>query len=78
MLKTPKGSYRCLRYGNSITSTVADQGFRRGDAPTPDEGAPNIIWQNFYQKNCMKMREIGPSSPTGQHVFSFLEPSFVS
>ena len=38
-----------------------DPGFPRQGVPAPREaGAPTVIWQIYFVKNCMKMKEFGP------------------
>ena len=39
---------------------VADLGFPRGWAPTPDECAQTYYFAIFFVENCMRMKEFGP------------------
>ena len=41
--------------------SVADPGFPRGGGTNPQGGGANLLFSQKFPKNCMKMKEFGPT-----------------
>ena len=58
-------------------SPVADPGFPRGGGANSPGGRQHTILPNF-PKNCMKLKEFGPSGGGGRPKFYYVDPPLVT
>ena len=45
----------------TVDLPMANPGFPRRGVPSSEEGSKNLLFDRIFAKNCMKMKEIGPS-----------------